>query len=363
MSLTILGNRRKESKCPPIICHPPPPPHCHWSALRCGQRLWRALRSGWRSPLASVALASFLVALTPAIPAAGQGVVQCGLGSVAVDGTAATKTGNTWKASAGADAFTVSLDWFNKRGRLLHIELHPWVNGNESTIKQSFSGDSFTFDVAAHEAKLRSAPPILSIRHQGVKKHYRHADQMILSSRIVNASTRIRAANASEIEKGESAKRSSEAWRASETYTFPVTFKVRIAQGLHDSRCELWGLEYIEVSDSRTLQTSSLTPKGTFQETNQDTGTVQAPTTTAPTTTTTPPSTTAAPYSPTNYPPQPPPSQQSDTTTQAEPADDEDETEDNGVTLTAVLQAAKAYKEGNLSLEELQKIIRAYLSS
>jgi len=117
------------------------------------------------------------------------------------------------------------------------------------------------------------------------------------------------------------------------------------------------------VLDVQPLEPNEFVGEPLNQQPQQQQLQTKSPTTTTVPTTTTPPTTTTAPYYPTYYPPQPPPSQQSDTATQAEPADDEDETEDNGVTLTAVLKAAKAYKEGNLSLEELQKIIRAYLSS
>ncbi|MCQ3815266.1 MAG: hypothetical protein KTU85_12745, partial [Acidimicrobiia bacterium] len=233
---------------------------------------------------------------------------------------------------------------------------------------------SFTFDVAAHTAWLRQAPAVVGFWNQnGEWRLYRHSDQKVVSS--ANSSATAREPSADEMARGEASKNAAIRNRRKLATTFPVKFKVTIDLADLTSRCPQIGVAYIDVSDSRTAQAIDLVPQESTKtkspQLQKSDGAIQAPpttTTTAPPTTTTTATTTTkkpaperqqntAPY----YPP--PPSQPSGTTTQAEPADDEEETEDDGVTLTDVLQAAKAYKDGNLSLEELQEIIRAYLNS
>ncbi|MCQ3808134.1 MAG: hypothetical protein KTV16_12810 [Acidimicrobiia bacterium] len=206
-------------------------------------------------------------------------------------------------------------------------------------------------------------------------KHYNHVNQTVryMSKEVWYATKqgkgfRTRAATAAEITEGQAAVERATKARASLSIAFPVTFSINVsnnrwvaspaAQWTDDNgnsrRCPYLVTQYVTVRDARTtvLDVQPLEPNEFVGEPQQQQPqTKSPPTTTAPTTTT-------ATYYPTYYPPQ-----QSDTTTQAEPADDEEETGDDGVTLTDVLQAAKAYKEGNLSREELQKIIRSYLTN
>ena len=351
-----------------------PPP----SPVECAEvRSRSAARSSiWLAFCASAALAVFLVALTPAVPALGQQGSLCSLLSVSVDGTAATKAGDTWSGSAGADSFTVDVS--TNGARNLYVYMEPFVNTETSAVAYiKHRSGSFTFDVAAHTAWLRQAPAVVGFWNQnGEWRLYRHADQKVVSS--ANSSATAREPSADEMARGEASKNAAIRNRRKLATTFPVKFKVNIDLAALTSRCPLVGIAYIVVSDSRTAQVLDLVPqeststKSPQLQPSSD-GAIQAPpTTTATTTTTTTTTITTTTQKPdqqlqqnsaSGNPPPPLPSQQSGATTQAEPADDEEETEDEGVTLADVLQAAKAYKEGDLSLEELQKIIRAYLNS
>ncbi|MCY4492769.1 MAG: hypothetical protein OXB92_02785 [Acidimicrobiaceae bacterium] len=257
--------------------------------------------------------------------------------------------------------------------------MEPFVNTETSAVAYiKHRSGSFTFDVAAHTAWLRQAPAVVGFWNQnGEWRLYRHADQKVVSS--ANSTATAREPKDDEMARGEASKNAAIRNRRHYATTFPVKFKVAIDLADLTSRCPQVGIAYIDVSDSRIQPKESLQPKESPQLQKSD-GAIQAPpttttTTAAPTTTTTavvpttttaappPPQQNTAPYYPPPPPPPAPPSQPSGATAQAEPADDEEETEDDGVTLSDVLRAAKAHKEGNLSLEELQRIIRAYLNS
>ena len=345
-----------------------------------------------------------MVLVGPARPSEAQTAPNCGLNAVTVDGTAAVLAGDTYTGSVSADSFTVNVSFTDSEDRYSE-DRYVYVNLDTGNYREYLgrldNSGSFTFDVAAYTAKLREIPLFLQIPSGGDNefvKHYNHVNQTVrymskadwyekkqgksLVTRGKSFTTR--EAKAAEITEGQAAVARATKARASLSIAFPVTFSINVsnnrwvaspaAQWTDDNgnsrRCPYLVTQYVTVRDAQTtvldvqpLEPNEFVGEPLNQQPQQQQLQTKSPTTTTVPTTTTPPTTTTAPYYPTYYPPQPPPSQQSDTATQAEPADDEDETEDNGVTLTAVLKAAKAYKEGNLSLEELQKIIRAYLSS
>ena len=335
---------------------------------------------------AVVTLAVTMVLVGPAQPSEGQTAPNCGLNAVTVDGTAAVLAGGTYTGSVSADSFTVNVSFTDSEDRYVYVNLHTGIQ-REYLGKLDNSG-SFSFDIAAYTAKLQGIPLWLQIRKGGDNeyvKHYNHVNQTVryMSKTDWYAKERgksfsTRAATAAEITEGQAAVARATKARASLSIAFPVTFSINVsnnqwvaslaAQWIDNNgdsrRCPYLVTQYVTVRDARTavidvqpLEPNEFVGEPLKQQPQQQQPQTKSPTTTtAPTTTTTPTTTTAAPH-PTYYPPQ-----QSDTTKQAEPADDEEETGDDGVTLTDVLQAAKAYNEGNLSREELQKIIRAYLT-
>ena len=93
-----------------------------------------------RTTTVALVAVSLLAALVVPVQTA-QAAYDCGLSGVAVNGTTAVRTGDSWMAHTMTDSFTVAITYPEPRDRRVHVYLHPFLNGPHSTIHYSQSKD------------------------------------------------------------------------------------------------------------------------------------------------------------------------------------------------------------------------------